>query len=97
MGELKFILGLQIKQTPKGIYIRQTKYVKELLKKINIRDAKRNEDPNAHHHIPWTRRGINKGGQDSVVHNSISLRLGLISCSMFVYVQYFKKNQGKFT
>ena len=28
MGELKFFLGLQIKQTPKGIYIHQTKYVK---------------------------------------------------------------------
>jgi len=28
MGELKFFLGLQIKQTPQGIYIHQTKYVK---------------------------------------------------------------------
>ena len=27
MGELKFFLGLQIKQTNNGIYINQTKYV----------------------------------------------------------------------
>ena len=40
MGEMKFFLGLQIKQTPQGIYIHQTKYVKELLKKFNMSDAK---------------------------------------------------------
>jgi len=28
IGELKFFLGLQIKKTPQGIYIHQTKYVK---------------------------------------------------------------------
>ena len=40
MGELKFFLRLQIMQTPNGIYIRQTKYVKDLLKKFNMNDAK---------------------------------------------------------
>jgi len=40
MGELKFFLGLQIKKTPKSIYIHQTKYVKELLKKFKMDDAK---------------------------------------------------------
>ena len=40
MGELKFFLGLQIKQTPNGIYIHHTKYMKELLKKFNMNDAK---------------------------------------------------------
>ena len=66
MGELKFILGLQIKQTPKGIYIRQTKYVKELLKKINIRDAKRNEDP-----ASPSRRRVGCDNQQSQHHNSL--------------------------
>jgi len=40
MGELKFFLGLQIKQASKGIHIHQTKYVKELLKKFNMENAK---------------------------------------------------------
>ena len=40
MEEQKLFLGLQIKQTPKGIYIHQTKYVKELLKNFNMGDAK---------------------------------------------------------
>ena len=44
-GELKFFLGLQIKQKSKGIYIHQTKYVKELLKKFNMDDAKEMKTP----------------------------------------------------
>ena len=40
MGELKFFLGLQIKQTRNGIYSQQTLYMKELLKKFNMDDAK---------------------------------------------------------
>ena len=40
MGELKFFLGLQIKKIDEGIYIHQTKYVKELLKKFKMDDAK---------------------------------------------------------
>jgi len=40
MGELKFFLGLQIKQTRNGIYTHQTLYMKELLKKFNMDDAK---------------------------------------------------------
>ena len=38
MGELKFFLGLQIKQTNNGIYTHQTKYMKELLKKLKMDD-----------------------------------------------------------
>lgn len=34
IGEMEFFLGLQITQTDKGIFICQTKYAKELLKKI---------------------------------------------------------------
>ncbi|KAK6146446.1 hypothetical protein DH2020_020315 [Rehmannia glutinosa] len=36
MGELNFFLGLQIKQCQEGIYISQSKYTKELLKKFGI-------------------------------------------------------------
>ncbi|RDX96459.1 Copia protein, partial [Mucuna pruriens] len=45
MGELKFFLGLQIKQVEYGIYIHQTKYVKELLKKFNLKDCKTMSTP----------------------------------------------------
>lgn len=40
MGELKFFLRLQIKQTPQGTMTYQEKYIKEMLKKFNMDDAK---------------------------------------------------------
>ncbi|XP_019267100.1 PREDICTED: uncharacterized protein LOC109244458 [Nicotiana attenuata] len=40
MGELTFFLGLQIKQSPKGIFISQTKYTKELIKKFGMENSK---------------------------------------------------------
>jgi len=37
-GELTFFLGLQIKQTCDGIFLSQTKYALELLKKFDMQD-----------------------------------------------------------
>ncbi|XP_050238114.1 uncharacterized mitochondrial protein AtMg00810-like [Mercurialis annua] len=45
MGELNFFLGLQIKQCKDGIFITQSKYVKELTKKIKMTEAKVTEIP----------------------------------------------------
>jgi hypothetical protein len=39
LGELSFFLGLQISQSDKGIFISQTKYVKEMLKKFIMEDC----------------------------------------------------------
>lgn len=40
VGELKFFLGLQIKQIDNDIYIFLKKYVKELMKKFKLDNAK---------------------------------------------------------
>ena len=40
MGDLKFFLGLQIIQTLEGIFINQSKYIKELLKKYEMENLK---------------------------------------------------------
>ncbi|GKD08874.1 putative ribonuclease H-like domain-containing protein [Tanacetum coccineum] len=40
MGGLTFFLGLQVKQKEDGIFIRQDKYVTEILKKFGFRDVK---------------------------------------------------------
>jgi len=40
MGELTFFLGLQIKQTRDDIFLSQTKYALELLKKFDMQDCK---------------------------------------------------------
>lgn len=40
LEEMSFFLGLQISQTNKGIFISQTKYIKEMLKKFEMEDCK---------------------------------------------------------
>ncbi|GKV48992.1 hypothetical protein SLEP1_g55766 [Rubroshorea leprosula] len=40
MGELNFFLGLQIKQSKEGIFINQSKYTKEMLKKFGMETCK---------------------------------------------------------
>jgi hypothetical protein len=40
MGELKYFLGFQIKQLQEGTFICQTKYIQDILKKFEIKNAK---------------------------------------------------------
>jgi hypothetical protein len=40
MGELKYFLGFQIKQLKEGIFISQTKYIQDILKKFGMKNAK---------------------------------------------------------
>jgi hypothetical protein len=40
LGELSFFLGLQIHQRNQGIFISQTKYIKEILKRFGMEDCK---------------------------------------------------------
>jgi hypothetical protein len=40
IGELRFFLGLQVSQSDKGIFISQTKYIKEMLSKFQIEYGK---------------------------------------------------------
>jgi hypothetical protein len=47
MGELKFFLGFQVKQMKKGTFIYQTMYVKGMLKKFDMADAKPIKTPMA--------------------------------------------------
>ncbi len=39
-GEIKFFVGLQIQQSKNGIYITQSKYIKEMLKKFGMEDTR---------------------------------------------------------
>jgi hypothetical protein len=40
LGELSFFLGLQICQSNQGIFISQTKYIIEMLKRFGMEDCK---------------------------------------------------------
>jgi len=45
MRELKFFLGIQINQCKDGVYVHQSKYTKELLKKFKLEDCKEMNTP----------------------------------------------------
>ena len=45
LGELTFFLGLKFYQYDKGIFISQTKYIKDMLKKFKIEESKRVKTP----------------------------------------------------
>ena len=45
MGELNFFLRLQIKQLKKGIFINQANFVRDLLKRFNMEEAKKMKTP----------------------------------------------------
>jgi hypothetical protein len=40
MGELKFLLEFQIKQLKEGTFTSQTKYIHDMLKKFDMKNAK---------------------------------------------------------
>jgi hypothetical protein len=40
IGELSYFLGLQIKQLKNGMFVSQEKYIKDMLKKFGMEDAK---------------------------------------------------------
>jgi hypothetical protein len=40
MGELQFLLGLQIKQSEEGIFVHQAKYTKDIVRKFKMEDSK---------------------------------------------------------
>ena len=45
MGEFKFFLEIQINQCKDGVYVHQSKYTKELLKKFKLGDCKETNTP----------------------------------------------------
>ena len=47
MGELKFFLGLQISQRSDGLFICQSKYTRNLLKKFGMQDCSSTSTPMA--------------------------------------------------
>jgi len=40
LGELTYFLGLQVQQTKDGIFLSQTKYLKQILKRYGMEDSK---------------------------------------------------------
>jgi len=89
MGELKFFLGIQINQCKDGVYVHQSKYTKELLKKFKLEDCKEMNTPM---HPTCTLRKEDQGTKvDQKLYRGISLHLDLIFCSVYACVQDFNQ------
>ena len=60
MGELNYLLGLQIKQYHEGIFINQAKYTRDLLKRFGMDNSKPMGTPMS----PSTQKKNNEKGKD---------------------------------
>jgi hypothetical protein len=94
MGELKFFLGFQVKQIKKGTFICQTKYVKDMLKKFDMADAKPIKTPMAiNDHLDLNEEGklVDQKVYSSMIGSLlIFVTLGQILCLVCACVQDFK-------
>ncbi|KAJ9557926.1 hypothetical protein OSB04_012540 [Centaurea solstitialis] len=69
MGELTFFLGLQVAQKENGIFIHQSKYVKDILHKFGFSDVKPASTPmETHKHLT-----VDPEGQEVDVHHYRSM------------------------
>jgi hypothetical protein len=57
MGELKYFLGVQIKQLQNGTFISQTKYIQDILKKFGMKDGKPKTPMGTNGHLDLDTRG----------------------------------------
>ncbi|XP_023887632.2 secreted RxLR effector protein 161-like [Quercus suber] len=76
VGELTYFLGLQVKQTDKGIYINQAKYARNLVKRFGLENAAHARTPMAIN----TKLGIDPSGQ--LV--DITLYRSIIGCLLYL-------------
>ena len=83
MGELKFFLGLQIKQENKGIYIHQQKYTKELLNKFKMEYVKPMKTP-MHASNPLSKDESGKPLYQTIYKGMIGSYLYLASSRLYI-------------
>ena len=76
VGELTYFLGLQVKQTDKGIYINQAKYARNLVKRFGLENAAYARTPM----VTNTKLGIDPSGQ--LV--DITLYRSMIGCLLYL-------------
>ncbi|KAK1401416.1 hypothetical protein POM88_001021 [Heracleum sosnowskyi] len=76
MGELKFFLGLQVSQRSNGIFICQSKYLKELLKKYHMEDSASARTPSS--------TAIKLGASDNSIKVDVTSYRGMIGSLLYL-------------
>jgi hypothetical protein len=94
MGELKFFLGFQIKQFEDGMFISQTKYTHDLLKKFGMDKAKSIKTPmgtNGHLDLDMDGKSVDQKVYRSMIGSLLYLCASRPDIMLSVYsVQVFK-------
>ena len=80
VGELTYFLGLQVKQTDKGIYINQAKYARNIVKRFALENAAYARTPMATN----TKLGIDPSGQPV----DITLYRSMIGCLLYLIASH---------
>eukprot|EP00253_Pinus_taeda_P024158 PITA_24158 len=62
LGELNYFLGIQVQQTNDGIFLSQTKYLKQILKRYRMEDSKCVCTPMV------TKRSLNSNDESATIH-----------------------------
>ena len=76
IGELKFVLILQVNQRLDGIFICQSKYLKELLKKYNMEDSVSARTPSS--------TAVNLGACENSIKVDVSSYRGMIGSLLYL-------------
>ncbi|KAK1379914.1 hypothetical protein POM88_026658 [Heracleum sosnowskyi] len=76
MGELKFFLGLQVSQRSNGIFICQSKYLKEILKKYHMEDSASARTPSS--------TAIKLGASDNYIKVDVTSYRGMIGSLLYL-------------
>ena len=101
MGELKFFLGLQIRQQRNKIFISQEKYLKDVLRKFGMQDCKGVKIPMpTNGHLCTDENGIDfdqKVYRSMIFLYCIYVHLGQILCLVFACVPDFKLHRRNHT
>jgi hypothetical protein len=101
IGELRFYLGLQIKQLKDGIFVNQSKYLKDMLKMFGLENAKPIKTPMATNGHLDLDEGCTIVAQKlfrSIIGSLIYITASsLMLCLVYACVLGFKLHLEKFT
>ena len=100
IGELSYFLGLQIKQMKNGTFVSQGKYIKDILKKFRMDDAKAISTPmgtNSNLDSDTSGNMMDQKSYRSMIGSLLYVTTSRpMSCLVCVYVQDFKPHLEKF-
>jgi hypothetical protein len=89
MGELKYLIGFQVKQLQDGTFISQTKYIQDILNKFGMKDAKPIKTPmgiNGHLDLDTGGKSVDQKVYRSMISSVVYLCASRTDLMLSVYM-----------